>query len=57
MSNPFLNYGHKFAAAREQARYDKALDTYARKKYGDDYDLTNELREEFEQWLESKNGW
>jgi 5-methylcytosine-specific restriction endonuclease McrA len=36
-------------------QYENAKDTYARKKYGDDYYKDDRLEEEFDRWLERKN--
>ena len=49
----------RFKQAGEEARYNAAMNTYLTKKYGEDWYCGNdceELEEEFEEWLESKNG-
>jgi len=39
-------------------RYDRAMDTYATKKYGEHWDDDQErITEEFDEWLEGKQGW
>jgi hypothetical protein len=47
----------KGRATRERARHNRALDTYASKKYGDEWQDRldcDEIEEEFERWLERK---
>jgi 5-methylcytosine-specific restriction endonuclease McrA len=46
------------AAALEAARYDAGLDTYATKKYGEEWDYCrdpDEVAREFDDWLERKS--
>jgi 5-methylcytosine-specific restriction endonuclease McrA len=45
------------AARSDRARYEAGLNTYATKKYGEDWDYNHdpdEIAEEFDQWLEEK---
>jgi 5-methylcytosine-specific restriction endonuclease McrA len=47
----------KVQATRARARHNRALDTYASKKYGDEWQDRwdcDDLEEEFERWLERK---
>jgi hypothetical protein len=41
-------------ARAASARYSNAMDTYMRKKYGDDYEWSEAAEDEFDQWLEQK---
>jgi hypothetical protein len=53
-----INSQKRAAAALDAAQYEAALNTYATKKYGEDWMLDGEayhrIREEFDQWLESQ---